>query len=173
MKTRKRSFPLLQASFFYVGILLLERLISNSPKRPQKLYEVQLKQAPWAPPSWVFGPAWVLINIFLTRALFILLSKKKWSPSDKALLSLQGGIWIVFCSFGYFYFRKKSPAMAALSTLMDTGLATTSILIARKRDPKFAVNYLPLFAWTWFASSLAVYQALENDDPLLGTSAIF
>jgi len=52
--------------------------------------------------------------------------------------------------------------------LADIGLATASIVIARKRDPKFAAHYLPMFAWTCFAPSLAIYQALENDDPFLG-----
>ena len=30
----------------------------RSKKSERKLYNKELKQAPWAPPAWVFGPAW-------------------------------------------------------------------------------------------------------------------
>lgn len=166
--TGGRRFPLWQALLFYAAISVVGYLTSGSQEQSRPLYEQELKQAPWAPPGWVFGPAWSLINIFLTRALFILLYEPDKKKHDKALLWLQGCIWLIFCTFGLVYFRKKSPVLAAVWTVADAGLATASILIARKKGIRFAAHYLPLLVWTYFASSVAIYQALENDDPVVG-----
>ncbi len=166
--TRKR-FPLWQAVLFYAAITVVGFLTSGSQKKSRRFYEKQLKQAPWAPPGWVFGPAWSLINAFLTRALFLLIHERDKTNRDRALLALQGGIWAIFCTFGIVYFRRKSPVMAAVWTLADAGLATASIALARKKGPAFAAQYLPLLVWTYFASTVAVYQALENRDPALDT----
>jgi tryptophan-rich sensory protein len=167
-----RRFPLWQAVLFYAAITVVGYLTSGAQPKSRSLYEDKLQQAPWAPPGWVFGPAWGFINIWLTRALFILLYEQDKKKRDKAMLALQGCIWVIFCTFGLVYFRKKSPVLAAVWTIADAGLATASIVLARERGVKFAVQYLPLMLWTYFASTVAVYQALENSDPLLDTPAL-
>ena len=85
---------------------------------------------------------------------------------------LQMAIWAIFFSFGYVYFNKKSPILAAIWTLSDMGLATRSFVLAYQYDKKIAYHYLPLLGWTSFASTLAGYQALKNPDPLLKTRAL-
>ena len=51
-------------------------LSSGKPnKKERKLYEKDLKQAPWAPPEWVFAPAWTINNFFLLKALQELLRR--------------------------------------------------------------------------------------------------
>jgi tryptophan-rich sensory protein len=132
-------------------------------------YEDKLKQAPWAPPGWLFAPAWNFNNFFLLMGLQRLL--KSDLPDKKRLLVLQAMIWVVFFSFGYVYFKKNSPLLAAAWTMSDAALAATSFTIALKSDKKLAFNYLPLLAWTGFASSVADYQALKNPDPIFNTKA--
>jgi tryptophan-rich sensory protein len=168
-----KRFPIWQAVLFYAAVSVVGFLTSRANQKPVNLYEEELKQAPWAPPGWVFGPAWSFINIWLTRALFTLIHEPDKGAHDKAMLALQGAIWAIFCTFGIVYFRKKSPVLAAAWTVADAGLATASILLARKRGVKFAAQYLPLLVWTYFASTIAVYQALENRDPALETEALF
>jgi len=141
-----------------------------SSNKEKKLYNKKLKQAPWAPPAWVFGPAWTFNNIFLLLALQRLL--KSDIPEKNKLLVMQAFIWVVFFSFGYIYFNKKSPLLAAVWTVTDAALATSSFITAYKADKKTANHYVPLLAWTGFASTLAGYQALTNDDPVLHTKAL-
>jgi benzodiazapine receptor len=164
----RRRFPVWAAVLFYGATLLIGQLVTGNPKKNRGLYENNFRQAPWAPPGWVFGPAWLLINIFVVRALYTLLNDPGEDRRDKALLLLQAGIWMIYVSFGYAYFRKKSPVLAAIWTVKDAGLALASLLLARKRGWKFAVNYAPLLLWTSYAGSIAVYQALENRDPVFG-----
>ncbi len=165
---RRKRFPLWQAVIFYVAVTAIG-IFSGKPEGQSRRFYKSQKQAPWAPPGWVFGPAWSFINILLTRALFILIHESDTRRRDRAMLALQGGIWLIFISFGYVYFRKGSPVLAAVWTVADAGLATASIALARKKGPAFAAHYLPLLLWTYFASTVAIYQAIENRDPLLGT----
>jgi tryptophan-rich sensory protein len=137
----------------------------------KKLYNKKNKQAPWAPPSWLFAPAWTLNNFFLIKALIKILNKENVAEKRKLML-LQGAIWAIFFSFNYIYFRKKSPILAAAWTMADAVLATASLIMALKNDKKLALNYLPLVLWTGYASTIADYQALKNPDPVLHTAAL-
>ncbi|HUC80693.1 MAG TPA: TspO/MBR family protein [Flavisolibacter sp.] len=144
---------------------------ATSKKNERKLYNRKLKQAPWAPPAPVFGPAWTINNFFLLLALKRLLEDETLSRR-KRLLVKQAIIWTIFFSFGYVYFKKKSSVLAAVWTLADAVLASTSFADALKTDKKFAANYLPLLGWTGYAGSVAVYQALKNPDPVTHTPAL-
>lgn len=167
MPVHNLHFPFLKAVLFYAAMTAFGFLTSGPGNKSKEIYSRRLKQAPWAPPSWAFGVAWSTINIFVTRALFTLLQEEKNDKNEKALLALQAAIWIIFCTFGWAYFGKKSPVLAAVWTIADAGLATASIAIAKRKGAAFAANYLPLLIWTYFASTLAVYQAKENPDPLV------
>jgi tryptophan-rich sensory protein len=142
----------------------------RSTKKQKILYEKKLKQAPWAPPSWAFAPAWMFNNVFLVNALNRILSRDV--PNKRKLLLLQGGIWFIFFTFNFVYFRKKSPLLAAFWTMSDNILATASMLTSFKSDKKTALSYLPLLLWTMFASSVADYQALKNPDPFFHSKAM-
>lgn len=142
----------------------------TSKKDRTKIYTEKLKQAPWAPPSWLFAPAWTFNNFLLLLALQRLLQSD--IPGKKKLLLLQALIWLVFFSFNYVYFNKKSSVLAAIWTLSDAAFAAGSCLIARKEDKKLSNYYLPLLVWTLFAGSVAVYQALKNPDPVFKTKAL-
>lgn len=142
----------------------------TSKKSRTKIYTEKLKQAPWAPPSWLFAPAWTVNNFLLLLALQRILQSDM--PKKEKLLSLQVFIWLIFFSFNYVYFKKKSPVLAAIWTFFDAAFAGSSFLIARKDDKKLSNYYVPLLAWTLFAGSVAVYQTLKNPDPVFETKAL-
>lgn len=160
-----------QVALISVGVSLLGSLSTGrSKKSEQKLYNVKLEQAPWAPPAWIFGVAWPLNNFFVLMALKELLASKD-GPERKKLLIMQGAIWVIFFSFGFVYFRKKSPVLAAVWTMADAALSMASFFTARRFNKKLSYYYLPLLVWTSYASTVADYQALKNDDPVLNLSA--
>jgi len=140
-------------------------------KNQQKLYERKLKQAPWAPPAKLFGPAWGVNNYFLLKALKQLLESDS-IPDKRKLLIRQVAIWIVFFSLGYVYFQKKSPILAAIWTLTDAWLASSSFANAIRSNKRLAFNYLPLLGWTGYAGTVALYQALKNPDPVFKMPAV-
>ena len=160
-----------QLGLLSVAVSVLGGLSSfRSHKKERKLYNKQLKQAPWAPPAWVYGPAWSVNNFFTLLALQRLL--KSDIPEKKKLLILQAMIWGIYFSFGYVYFNRQSPVLAAVWTKTNAVLALISCIIAFKSDRKLAAYYLPLLGWTSFASSFADYQMLTNPDPVFKSKPI-
>jgi benzodiazapine receptor len=171
MQTSANKLKWWQVALISVAVSALGSLSGlRSSKQQKKLYDTKLKQAPWAPPSWVFAPAWTLNNYFLLNAMRRIIGKDM--PEKRKLLLLQAGIWFIFFTFNYIYFRKKSPVLAAIWTMSDNILAIASMLISAKADKKLSLNYLPLVLWTSFASTLSDYQALKNPDPVLKTRAL-
>jgi len=135
-------------------------------KNQRKLYEHKLKQAAWAAPAKLFGPAWAVNNYFLLKALKQLF--ESWSiPGKNKLIIKQAAIWLIFFSFGYVYFKKKSPILAVIWTAADAWLATSSFANAIRSNKRLVFNYLPLLGWTGYAASVALSQALKNPDPVL------
>lgn len=156
-----------QLALASVVVSAIGGLSSGRPNsKERKLYEKELAQAPWAPPGWVFAPAWTINNFFLLKALQQLLRRKDLNGKN-GLLTQQAIIWIIFFSYGYIYFNKKSTVLAALWTVGDAALATSSFIISSREDKQLSRLYLPLLGWTSFASTIAIYQALKNYDPVL------
>lgn len=169
--SRKIQLNWWQLALATAAVSFLGSLAARNNKQQRKLYEKELKQAPWAPPAWLFAPAWMLNNFFLLMGLQKLLQRED-IPSRQKLLILQAGIWLIFFSFGYVYFKKRSPLLAATWTITDAVLATTSFIITNKENKDISYTYLPLVAWTSYASTVAVYQALKNPDPALNIHAL-
>nr|WKN38433.1 tryptophan-rich sensory protein [Tunicatimonas sp. TK19036] len=170
LTSRREKFTWWQGTLFLIAISIIGRLATGDPEESREQYEEE-KTPPWSPPSWLFGVAWPINNIFLTWAGIRLLNARKRFPNRDSLLQLQGMHWLIFITFGWAYFRKRSPWLAALWTQADALVALQSYRLAREGDAKLARAYLPLNAWTWFAFTIAWYQALYNPDPLLDTSA--
>ncbi len=160
-----------QLALLSIAVSTLGSLSAMQRSAKQRKAYRSLKQAPWAPPAWVFAPAWIFNNYFLLAALQELLRNREM-PARKKLLVFQSFMWIVFFSFNYAYFKKRSPLLAGMLTLSDAAFALSSLIIGFKAKNKVAANYIPLSIWTVFASTLAVYQALRNEDPLFKTPAL-
>ena len=169
--TNQPEYKWWQGALALIVVTAIGALSAGSKKKTRKIYEKQQKQAPWAPPAWLFGPAWTLNNIFLVWGLRRILNNTDM-PNRKKLLLLQALIWADFLTFGYVYFKKGSPILAEAWTQTDALLALVSFFIALKSDKKLSYAYVPLLIWTWFASSLSAYQALYNADPVFGTKAL-
>jgi tryptophan-rich sensory protein len=166
----RQKLPSWQLGLATLAVSVLGALSSRTTKRNERnLYEHKLEQAPWAPPPWAFGPAWTFNNYFLLNALNSLTVAPP-SKQKRQLLALQLPIWLIYFTFGEIYFRKKSPVLAAIWTVTDAALAAASLKIALEKERKLALNFLPLTLWTSYASSIAIYQAIKNPDPIVQLS---
>ncbi len=161
-----------EACLFFVVITVAGRLTAGSftTDSQRKQYGKEVKPV-WSPPGWLFGPAWTINNICQVWGATRLLNSRRNFPHRQELLQLQGIHWLIFVTFSYVYFRKRSPILTAIWTQGDALIALRSMLLAKEGDKKLALSYLPLTLWTWFASSISLFQALYNPDPLLNTDS--
>jgi tryptophan-rich sensory protein len=133
-------------------------------------YYRSLRQAPFAPPSWAFGPAWAVAKTGTSFALVRTLHDRR--PGRGRLLALFATDTAVFVTFSYVYFRRRSPVLAAMWTATDavtTGLLTRELA---RDDAAAAAAMAPQLAWLSLATPVALWQAATNPDPLLGTPAV-
>ncbi|MEO6822888.1 MAG: TspO/MBR family protein [Candidatus Nanopelagicales bacterium] len=133
-------------------------------------YYRALEQAPFAPPSWVFGPAWVIAKSGTSYAAVRTLRGQ--CRGKGRLLTLFAADAAVFVTFSYVYFRRRSPVLAAVWTVADAALTAVLLADLARQDSIAAAAVAPQAAWLSLAAPTAVWQAATNPDPLLGTPAL-
>ena len=151
---------------FGVGINAFSRLLTGD----ERLYSA-FKQAPFAPPAWVFGPAWGINNASVLAGNLRLLNLPS-SPTRRRLLLLQAVSWLIFATFSLVYFRLRSPILAFVWTAGMYLLTIGSIWLAARLDTKVAWSFATLVAWLSLATLVAGYQVIYNRDPLFDTPAL-
>lgn len=129
-------------------------------------YFERLKQVKITPPSWAFGPAWLVNNIAVIWGTWQVLNKPKQTPGRAAYLALQGASWIDFVVFNAAYFSLRSPLNALALTLVMFLLTVASGVVAifRLKDSRVALSLATLFVWLIVALTAATFQALWNKD---------
>ncbi|WP_046243767.1 tryptophan-rich sensory protein [Hymenobacter terrenus] len=161
-------------ALFLGGITAVGALTAGRRKSRErdKFYESE-KLPVWAPPAVTFPIIWPLNNLALTWGGLRLLNAPRNLPHRRELLALQAVLWVDFVTYGIAYFGLRSPVLSAVWTLTDTAASVASLVLARRTgDDKLPNAYLPITAWTCFASTIAAYDALRNPDHFLGTSAL-
>ncbi len=133
-------------------------------------YEEQ-RQAPFAPPGWVFGPAWAVNNASVLWGNLRLLNLPEGTPRRRQLLWLQGLSWALFGTFGYVYFGKRSPILAFVWTASFYALTIASAILSWKVDRKISLSFVTLLLWLTLATPVAAYQMVHNPDKLFRTPA--
>jgi len=129
-------------------------------------YFNRLKQSIFAPPSWVFGPAWTINNISVILGTWRVLNMAKDTPGRNTFLALQGASWLNYVLFNAAYFSLRSPINAFVLTLSMFLLTIASVLVAlfRLKDTRVALSLATLFIWLIIALTAASFQAAWNHD---------
>ncbi len=131
-------------------------------------YFNELKQSVFAPPSWVFGPAWLINNVSVIWGTWRVLNKRADTPGKTTFLALQGASWLNFVLFNAAYFSLRSPINALVLTFSMFVLTILSGVVAifKLRDTVVALSLATLFIWLIIALTAASFQAAWNYDDL-------
>ncbi|HJT58223.1 MAG TPA: TspO/MBR family protein, partial [Ktedonobacteraceae bacterium] len=131
-------------------------------------YFNNLHQSIFAPPSWVFAPAWTINNISVIWGTLRVLNKPQDTPGRDSFLALQAASWLNYVVFNAAYFSLRSPINAFILTLSMFALTIASGIVAlfRLKDSRVALSLATLFIWLIIALTAASFQALWNHDDL-------
>jgi tryptophan-rich sensory protein len=126
---------------------------------------------PWfAPPGWVFPVAWG-VNSALAIAGNVRVLNAPPSTDRTAYLRLWAATWLLYTSFGYAFFRRKSPLLGFLVTVNFLALSVLSARRALRIEARLWLSYATLLPWLALATLVAGSIALDNADPLLDPPA--
>ncbi|WP_273845995.1 PPOX class F420-dependent oxidoreductase [Rubrobacter calidifluminis] len=167
---RSARYRWYHAAAFGLAVNAVSASLSRPDDGERRQYE-ELRQAPFAPPGWVFGPAWTINNISQLWGDLRLLNLPEGTHNRRPLLALQGASWALYATFTWAYFRKRSPLLALGWTSAFHALTLGSTLLGLRVDRRFAASQVPILIWLSIATPTAAYQALYNPDPLFGTPA--
>lgn len=144
---------------------------TGNPVRQQRKYVAQDKPE-WSPPSWLFGPAWSVLTASMLYGDLRMLNDRT-DPSRRTRMVAHAAAWASYFAFTPAYFRADSPVLGAVvSATMATASTAVVALAVRRGDRKTALAWLPVAAWTIYATALSVAVARRNPDRQFGTAAM-
>lgn len=164
LKTRLTAFarrwwpvPALAAAQLGAGVAL------GRPTDVQ--YYRSLRQAPFAPPAWAFGPAWTVAKAGVSTAV-VRGARTVQGPDRARLAALAAVDSAIFTSFTHVYFTRRSPELAAVWTVADAAVTATAVPLLHRHDKKAAWALAPQAAWLCLAVPVALWQVAANRDEL-------
>lgn len=113
-----------------------------------------LRQPPWAPPNWLFGPAWALIYAFTATgavAAWEAPATTAWRRRLLWLFALNGGLNVLW-SVLFFTCQRPDWALLEVPLLWLSILALVVHILPRSR--RAAGLLAPYLVWVAFAAAL-------------------
>ncbi|WP_159942328.1 MULTISPECIES: TspO/MBR family protein [unclassified Nocardiopsis] len=112
-----------------------------------------LRQPPWAPPSWLFGPVWTVLYAMIAVSGWLVWRRHGWRGArvELALYAVQlflNAAWTPL----FFAAGLRGVAFADICLLV-VALTATIVLFAR-RSRWAAALLVPYWAWVLFAAAL-------------------
>ncbi len=153
MKLLKISifFLVLNFSALAIGSWLMEN-------GPMTNWYMNLNQAPWTPPGWVFGVAWTTIMICFSVYMAYLFMEI--SNINLILLYLtQLGLNI---SWNYIFFNQHAIGLGLFCIMALTIIVTLFLINYRKLLQFKSLLIVPYFLWLLIATSLNAYIYFYN-----------
>jgi translocator protein len=155
-------------------IFLLANLLSAIPAgyNGDKAFYNNFHQPAIAPPSWLFAPMWLFLNVTSLISMYRVANLPSSAARTRFLISEAIG-WVLFSAFTTLYFLMKSPVLGAVDTVLGLLIAMYSIAQVKQLDQRATLYICLRLAWLCLASYVSVWVALNNTDELLATKAIF
>ncbi|KAF7898991.1 uncharacterized protein EAF01_008204 [Botrytis porri] len=139
------------------------------PKETQKTY-MALKQPPFRPPPYVFGPAWTLLYGLMGYSAYRAYSTglSPLASAEKHLLFKQGatlytiqlGLNLIWMPL---FFSLKRPILATVDIVALTGTVSYLTYIWGQVDTVAAWALAPYVGWLGFATYLSAGAGYLND----------
>jgi len=144
-------FLVINFGALYIGTLLMDN-------GPQTDWYINLNQATWTPPGWVFGVAWTIIMI--SFSFYMAYLYKIHSTAQLILLfSIQFFLNIIW---NYIFFNLHLVGIGFTIILLLTLIIATVTFTYKKEMGFKIVLILPYLIWLCIATSLNGYILLYN-----------
>tara|TARA_B110001454_G_C12723068_1_gene435668 strand:+ start:3690 stop:4199 length:510 start_codon:yes stop_codon:yes gene_type:complete len=159
----------LQGAALVIGANLISRGLTKAVVgEKDKDEEVQrnyakLEKPSWQIPAWLFGPAWLSINLAQAYG-----TNRLWhqpsSPRRTAALGVHALTWALFVSWSPGSLALKSQMRSAVLTFLTTAAAGACVYFGNKVDRKIGLAYVPMTIWGLYASAQSAWMARHNRD---------
>ena len=126
----------------------------------------QLARPAWAPPSWLFAPAWTLLYILMGVSAWLVWRERGFRHARIALLLFLAQL-AVNALWTWLFFVWRLGALALVEILLLWVLILCTVVAFWRVRPVAGALLLPYLAWVAFASALT-YAVWQRNPALLG-----
>jgi len=145
----KQDLPKLIASILICFVAAAIGSIFTTPQIPG--WYAGLAKPWFAPPNWVFGPAWTILYILMAIAAWLVWKQPK--DTKGALILFFSQLALNF-AWSFLFFGARSPWLGLIGVaFMLAAVAITTVVFWRITKPA-GMLFIPYLAWTAFAAFL-------------------
>jgi tryptophan-rich sensory protein len=113
----------------------------------------QLVQPSWAPPAWLFGPAWSVLFVLMAVAAWLVWREQGFRGARPAL-TLYVVQLVLNALWSWLFFAWQLGAVAFAEIVLLWTLIAATIVLFWRLNRAAAILLLPYLAWVSFASAL-------------------
>ncbi|MEO8195451.1 MAG: TspO/MBR family protein [Thermoanaerobaculia bacterium] len=129
-------------------------------------FYAQLARPAWAPPAWLFGPAWTVLYLFMGIAAWLV-----WRDGGFRQRGLALTLFLVQLAVNalwtWLFFVWHLGALAFVEIVLLWGLILATAVAFRRARPLAGALLLPYLAWVTFAAALT-WAIWQGNPGLLG-----
>lgn len=137
------------------GLAIGSWLMNNGPMTD---WYMNLNQAPWTPPGWVFGVAWTTIMVCFS----IYLGKLFLGDTSKKLKIIFLIQFILNVSWNYVFFNLHLVLFGLITIVLLTSLLFYYFFKLSDKTDNYKFLLLPYMIWLCIATSLNLYILIHN-----------
>jgi tryptophan-rich sensory protein len=124
-----------------------------------------MKKPRWAPPPWLFGPAWTVLYVLMAVAAWRIWRAFGFDGARNELI-----LYVVQLAFNaawsWFFFVRRSGVLATIEvSFLLTSVVSTMVAFG-VRDQIAGLLFVPYVLWVSFATALTVSVWRRNPDLL-------
>lgn len=116
-------------------------------------FYAQLVQPPWAPPAWLFGPAWTVLFVLMSVAAWLVWREHGFARAGAAL-KLFGVQLVANALWSWLFFAWRQGALAFAEVIVLWLLIAATAWQFRRLHRLAALLLAPYLAWVTFAAAL-------------------
>jgi len=138
-----------------VGICLLAGYIASYYTTPEiPTWYASLQKTDLTPPSWVFGPVWTVLYIFMGLSLYLIIQSGLKNPEVRVALALFMLQLVLNIGWSFFFFARHSTFYGLLAIILLWAILLCTIIQVFRISFGAAVLLLPALVWITFAAVL-------------------
>jgi tryptophan-rich sensory protein len=114
-----------------------------------------LQKPSWAPPGWLFGPAWTVLYILMGVAAWRVWRDAGFSGA-KVELAFYAVQLVLNMAWSYFFFVRRTGLGATVEVVSLWVSILITLMLFWRRDTVAGVLFVPYLTWVTFATALTV-----------------
>jgi tryptophan-rich sensory protein len=128
---------------------------------PNLAWQDSLNKPFFAPPNWLFGPAWTVLFLLMAIALFLVWLK--WPAKEaKWAMALYFTQLVLNVLWNYLFFGLRNPLLGLVEILVLLAMIGITTAAFYRVDKRAAYLMVPYLLWVTFATCLNAAIWLMN-----------